>query len=61
MSLIVILIFSSVVVYMNTAITGIIASGSLNTMDETLLRLLPTAIIFVIFAGIIGGKMAEGL
>ena len=61
MLLIVIVIFSSIIVYLNTEITAIIAGGLLNTMDETLLRLIPTAILLVIFAGIIGGKMADGI
>ena len=61
MTLIVLIVFAGMIGYMNTQITNIIAGGSLNTMDETLLRLIPTAILFTILAGVIGGKMAEGI
>jgi len=61
MALVVLVILAGLLSAMNTQITNIIATGLLNSFDETLLRLIPTAILITVFVAIFGGKIADGI
>ena len=58
MLLVVLVVFGALLPIINTSITTLLPE--LSTADATLIQLLPLAIVVVILASVVGGKLYRG-
>ncbi len=59
MLMIILVVFTALIPTINTEISN--ALPYLNTADQTLIQLLPLAILFVILTAVLLNKMSEGI